>query len=638
VRIGSTVIFDFFDLMGEHFTSPDFSSIQSQAYNSGARISSNSWGSDDGGAYSTDSQSYDALVRDAQPSGSTIPIPGNQEMVIVFANGNSGAGPQTVGSPATAKNVISVGAAENVQAMGGSDLCGAPDSMADSANEMAFFSSRGPCADGRNKPDIVAPGTHVSGGVAQAPNPGPNGTANACFNGLGVCGGIMGSNFFPSGQQFYTTSTGTSHSCPCVAGGCALIRQFFINHAMPPPSPAMTKALLINSARYMLGVDSGGNLWSNSQGMGEMNLGEAFNRGAVTPTIFQEQDAVNILFTASGQARVFHGIIADVAKPFRVTLVWTDAPGSTTGSAFKNDLDLTVAIGGSTYLGNNFSGDTSTTVAAADTKNNAESVFLAAGVSGGFTVTVTASNINSDGVPNVGTSTDQDFALVIYNALPCPAISIVEPSLPDGAVGAPYNQTLTGSGGAGPYTFAVQLGSLPSGLTLSSGGVISGSPTASGNFDFTARATDAGGCTATHDYAINIVCSHPGIVTITQQPVNQVACPDGPVTFEVSAESPTPLTFQWRKDGNPIGGATQRTFSIAAVGAGDIGADDVVIKNECDEATTTAASLAIVHPQVMGNPDALDSRTCDSITFSVEVEGLPPFTYQWRHDGQSLGG
>src|SRR5205823_1036957 len=49
------------------------------------------------------------------------------------------------------------------------------------------------------------------------------------------------------------------------------------------------------------------------------------------------------------------------------------------------------------------------------TMNNVESVFLAPGATGAFTVTVTAANINSDGVPGVGTATDQDFALVIYN-------------------------------------------------------------------------------------------------------------------------------------------------------------------------------------------------------------------------------
>ena len=74
---------------------------------------------------------------------------------MVFATGNSGPTDQTVGAPATAKNVISVGAAENVRPLGGFDRCDVSDSAADSANDMSSFSSRGPTLDGRKKPEIV---------------------------------------------------------------------------------------------------------------------------------------------------------------------------------------------------------------------------------------------------------------------------------------------------------------------------------------------------------------------------------------------------------------------------------------------------------------------------------------------------
>src|SRR5262249_43559435 len=144
------------------FTNPDFEDMESRNYSSGARISSNSWGAAVGGAYTADAQRYDALVRDAQPTGSAVPAPGNQEMVLVFAAGNSGSGAQTVGSPGTGKNVITVGASENVRAFGGSDGSGIGDSGADNANDIIFFSSRGPTSDGRFKPEIVAPGTHVT--------------------------------------------------------------------------------------------------------------------------------------------------------------------------------------------------------------------------------------------------------------------------------------------------------------------------------------------------------------------------------------------------------------------------------------------------------------------------------------------
>jgi subtilisin-like proprotein convertase family protein len=408
VKVGSSTVFD-----PDTFTSPNYANMLSRAYNDGARISTNSWGAAIAGEYNVDSQAYDALVRDAQPSSSAIPVAGNQEMVIVFANGNDGPGAQTVGSPATAKNVISVGAAEGVQAFGGADGCGVSDSGADSANDIIDFSSRGPCKDGRMKPDIVAPGTHISGGVAQQASPGPNGTALACFNASGVCGGPSSNNFFPSGQQFYTASSGTSHATPAVAGGCALLRQYFINLGFAAPSPAMTKAFLANVARYMTGTGANDTLWSNNQGMGMMDLGRAFDG---TARILSDQDA-GLKFTATGQTRNWTVSIPDSTKPFRVTLAWTDAPGNTVGAAYNNDLDLTVYHGGAVYRGNVFSGATSAQGGAYDPRNNMESVFLPAGTTGTAVVRVTAKNINSDGVPNASPSVDQDFALVIYNAV-----------------------------------------------------------------------------------------------------------------------------------------------------------------------------------------------------------------------------
>ena len=423
VKVGSSVIFD-----PDTFTDPDYEDLISRAYRDGARISSDSWGADTAGDYDIDAQRYDYLVRDAQPASAAVSTAGNQEMTIVFAAGNAGSGTQTVGSPGTAKNVITVGAAENVHSHAitnggasaiGDDGCTTPDSEANNANDIASFSSRGPCSDLRKKPEIVAPGTHITGGVAQQTRGTTNGNDLACFDGTGVCGlpggGTVGSkfNFFPtnSAQQFWTTSSGTSHSTPAVAGGCALIRQYFINLGLNAPSPAMVKAYLMNAARYMTGTSANDTLWSNNQGMGGMNLGLAFDG---TPRILRDQ-LTNDLFTATGQSRQYVGTISDTGKPFRVTLSWTDAPGPTSGNAYKNNLDLTITLGGLTYKGNVFSGAYSTNGGSADVRNNAESVFLRAGQTGVVVVTVTAANINSDGVPNYGTALDQDFALVVYN-------------------------------------------------------------------------------------------------------------------------------------------------------------------------------------------------------------------------------
>ena len=361
-------------------------------YARGVRISSDSWGASGAGVYDAYAQSYDTVTRDAQPG-----VTGNQECLFVFAAGNEGTGgASTIGSPGSAKNIITVGASENYNSSY-SDGCDVPGSGADNANDIIDFSSRGPCSDDRTKPDIVAPGTHIQGAASFYPG----------YTGNGVC-----DKYMPAGQTNYASSSGTSHSTPAVAGGAALVRQYFINQGWTVPSPAMVKIFLMNSARYLTGVDANDNLWSNDQGMGGMNLGTAFDGNA---RILRDQ-LTNDLFTASGQSRKFYGIVSDTNKSLRVTLGWTDAPGSTTGNAYKNNLDLTVVAGGVTYKGNVFSGAYSASGGAADVRNNVESVFLPAGVTGLVQVTVTGFNINSDGVPNYGGSLDQDFALVVANA------------------------------------------------------------------------------------------------------------------------------------------------------------------------------------------------------------------------------
>jgi Subtilase family/Viral BACON domain len=405
-RVGVTAIFGFDP------AAP--TSWEETAYGQGARISSNSWGLLDTSTglpiirYDVISQEYDHIVRDAQGG-----LSGNQQLAVVFASGNSGPSENTVSAPGSAKNVITVGASENVR-MTGADGCGVDNSGADSANDIIFFSSRGPVnpggGDGRVKPDIVAPGTHIQAGVPQS-----------------LYFGSICNQYFPTGQTLYSWSSGTSHSTPAVAGGAALVYQDFLNKGMEAPSPAMVKAVLMNSASYLTGAGAGGSLPSNIQGMGLMNLGQAFD-GA--PRLLTDQTRT---FSSSGETFNVTGAVASSSQPLRITLAWTDAPGSTTGAPWVNDLDVEVTINGQTYKGNVFSGATSVAGGVADGKNNVESIFLPAGVSGEFLVTVRATNIAGDGLPGNTDPTDQDFALVIYNAnaatLDSPIIEVSPASL-----------------------------------------------------------------------------------------------------------------------------------------------------------------------------------------------------------------
>ena len=228
-----------------------FGEVVRQQYAAGARISSNSWGAPAAGAYNSDSQEYDQLVRDADPLSA-----GNQEMLEVFSAGNDGGSngtAYTIGSPGTGKNVLTVGAGENVRDQGVADGCGT--TQADSGFDIIGFSSRGPTNDSRIKPDLIAPGTHVSGPASRA----------AGYNGTGVCGGAgstPGTNnpYYPANQISYTWSSGTSHSAPAVAGAATLAYEYYTRVLDPTkaPSAAMLKALLLNTGRYLSGVGASG--------------------------------------------------------------------------------------------------------------------------------------------------------------------------------------------------------------------------------------------------------------------------------------------------------------------------------------------------------------------------------------------
>lgn len=101
----------------------------------------------------------------------------------------------------------------------------------------------------------------------------------------------------------------------------------------------------------------------------------------------------------------------------------------------------------------------------------------------------------------------------------CPTITVAPATLPNGSVGAAYSQTITASGGTAPYTFAVTSGTLPTGLTLSAGGTLNGTPTAAAVFGFTVTATASGGCTGAQAYTVTVSGGLlPTTTTVTFEP------------------------------------------------------------------------------------------------------------------------
>ena len=112
-------------------------------------------------------------------------------------------------------------------------------------------------------------------------------------------------------------------------------------------------------------------------------------------------------------------------------------------------------------------------------------------VNGSFSFTVTA----NDSAADTGT---RNYTLVIA----APVIAVTPATLPNGRQNVAYSRTITATGGTAPYTYAVTSGALPAGLTLSSGGALTGTPTVNGSFSFTVRATDAQGYSGSRTYTL----------------------------------------------------------------------------------------------------------------------------------------
>jgi hypothetical protein len=113
---------------------------------------------------------------------------------------------------------------------------------------------------------------------------------------------------------------------------------------------------------------------------------------------------------------------------------------------------------------------------------------------------------------------------VVYTPYVCPTLTISPSSLPNGTAGTAYSQSLSQTGALGAYAYAVSAFSLPPGLTLSTSGVISGTPTATGTFPFGITLIDASGCNTTQSYNVTISCP-ANAATLSLAPVCSNAAP-----------------------------------------------------------------------------------------------------------------
>ena len=338
---------------GTGIAAPDETDVKA-AYQAGARIMSNSYGTGGDGTYNSSARAWDQICK-KYPDYLVLFSAGNNNKDIITEDNC------TMGSAAVSKNIITVGASENFRpdvyttyatygAQPGSIFY--DDRIAYPANGvqqgMMMNSSRGPAKDGRIKPDVCAPGTQVKSTES---------LYDSLNNGTRV--------------SYYAFMSGTSMSTPLTAGSCADILQFLKENGFEKPSSAHVRAVLVNGCRSM----GTGQYSNNSEipnrtpncvnGFGHVNLFESIHPSS--GQLFSFEDSLKN--TGDELSFVFANTTTNTVN---VTLCWTDIAGSVGAEiSLINDLDLTVTVGETTYLPNSLRSGT-------DTVNNTEKIHIEA--------------------------------------------------------------------------------------------------------------------------------------------------------------------------------------------------------------------------------------------------------------------
>ena len=219
------------------------------------------------------------------------------------------------------------------------------------------------------------------------------------------------------------------------------------------------------------------------------------------------------------------------------------------------------------------------------------------------------------GAGSSGTNSDYiGIDNVVYTPYVCPAFTMTPGgALTGGFAGVAYSTTLSQTGALGSPNFAIMGGSLPPGLSLSSSGTISGTPTATGTFIFMARVNDASGCSASQIYSITVQCpTNP--ITMADFPI---LCSNGSVYTLIGA-FPTGGTYS----GTGVSGGK---FDPAA-------GTQIITYNYTDPygCTHFSSKMITVNPELNITTQPLASTICAGSNTTFTAVASNATGYQWQ--------
>lgn len=391
-----------------HLNLPDdLNDLYQPAYEAGARLHSDSWGSAAEGEYNSDSMTTDEFVWD------------HPDLFVAFAAGNEGiddnrdgvVDAQSLDAPASAKNVLAVGASESGRPAdsGGQTALNYgmvytlrfraepifSDKFSTSPNGapqgMSALSSRGPALDGRFKPDVVAPGSDIVSARSRASSSTGRGVYTANTN--------------------YCFLSGTSMATPFAAGCATLLRQYCVEtRGLDNPSAALLKAALAGGARSLSPGQYGTNQFREIPAPPRPNHVEGFGQIDLTETLFPDGpgqvallDSATPLLTGGSNTLTF---MVRESTPLTALLAYGDYPSALPAAVnLVNDLDLTLYDpAGIPHFPNG--------ATEPDRLNNMEGIDLAAPVTGRWALVVAAHNVPEG---------PQPYALYLRGAIDLPA-------------------------------------------------------------------------------------------------------------------------------------------------------------------------------------------------------------------------